>query len=438
MITKKGLMAMFAVGAVGVSACGGLLDVENPNNIVEEGLANVTAAESIVNGAFATVVRGHGNIIPVYSTLTDELFWIGSRDAWLQLDMGIMNDAANEFTDGNFPSVNEGRWMSDLAISSVEGFLADDAGNTGLLTQLARANLYSGISYMMIGTIFQDFVVDGDKKVSGSPVGPANMATVLQQAVTRMDVAVANASGDLLTDALLARARAKWELAAWSAQAMPAGTPTLISDAGADADAAAAIAAADPDYRLQFTFASGGITNNVGGQVNNRSELQWGERFVNNGKPDSINTIISIALMDPVDAVGAPYVQQYIIDEFSTQNEFAALTISSVRRMHLQLAESALASSDATGFATNLNNLRALDTELSPYGGGDDMNMLMYSRQANLILEGSRLGDLYRFGLQSDNWVATSPAVTMPGCKLTITNTEILANENVTGPSACL
>ncbi|NNE34721.1 MAG: hypothetical protein HKN13_05770, partial [Rhodothermales bacterium] len=260
MINKKGLMALFAVGAFGISACGGLLDVENPNNIVEESLGNVSAATSIVNGAYATVARGHGNMIPVYSTLTDELFWIGSRDAWLQLDQGIMNDAANEFTDGNFPSVNEGRWMADLAVSSVEGFLADDPGNADLTVQLARANLYAGISYMTIGTMFQDFVF-GDKKESGSPVGPANMATVLQQAVSKLDVAVANATGNLLTEALLVRARAKWELAAWDSQANPTGTVALISDAGADADAAAAIAAANGDQRVQFTYSSGGISN---------------------------------------------------------------------------------------------------------------------------------------------------------------------------------
>ncbi len=434
---RKGLVAMFAVGAFSVSACGGLLDVSNPNNIVEEGLANVSAAASIVNGAYATVARGHGQMLPVYSTLTDELFWIGSRDAWLQLDNGIMTDAANEFTDGAFPSVNEGRWMADLAVSSVEGFLADDPGNAELTSELARANLWAGVSRMMIGAMFQDFVF-GDKKESGSPVGEANMASVLQEAVSMLDVAVNNSSGDLNTDALLARARAKFELAAWSKQAMPTPSSPLISDAGADADAMAALASAGSDQRLQFTFAAGGISASIASWVNQRSEMQFGERYVTNDAPDAINDITGVALMDPVDNVGAPYVRQYIIDEFSTATTFSSLGISSVRRMHLQLAESALAGGDAAGFATHINHLRSLDSELTPYGGGDDMNMLMYSRQANLILEASRLGDLYRFGLQSDNWVSSSPAVTSPGCKLTITTTEILANENVSGPSQCL
>lgn len=425
---KNGLSAALVATVFTTSGCD-LLTVDNPNNIVEESLGNVAAAASIVNGAYATIARGHGQMLPVYSTLTDELFWIGSRDAWLQLDMGIMTDPANEFTDGAYPAVNEGRWMGDLAVSSVEGFLADDAGNAGLTQELARANLWSGISYMMIGAMFEDFVFS-DKKEPGTAVGSANMASVLQTAVSKLDAAVNGATGDLKSQALAARARARWELAAWSKQNSPTPSSPLISDSGADSDAMALLAAEGGDYRLQFTYSSGGITAGIGGWINQRSEMQFGERYVTNGKPDAINDITGVALMDPVDNVAAPYVQQYIIDEFSTQTDFTSLTVSSIRRMHLQLAESALAGGDAAGFATHINNLRAMDG-LSAYGGGDDMNMLMYSRQANLILEASRLGDLYRFGMQSDNWTASSPAATSPGLFLPITNTEILANPNV-------
>ncbi len=426
MTYKKSLIAACAATVFAVSGCD-LLTVENPNNIVEESLGNEAAAAAIVNGAYATIARGHGQMLPVYSTLSDELFWIGSRDAWLQLDQGIMTDAANEFTDGAFPQVNEGRWMGDLAVSSVEGFIAD--GATNLAQELGRANLWSGVSYMFIGTMFEDFVFS-NKKEPGMPVGPANMASVLQTAVSRLDAAVNNSTGDQLADALMVRARARWEAAAWAKQNSPTPSSPLVSDAGADADAMAALAAASADHRVQMTYAPGGITSGVGGWVNQRSEMQFGERYVTNGKPDAINDITGVALMDPIDNIGAPYVQRYIIDEFSTETDFTALTVSSARRMHLQLAESALAGGDAAGFATHINNLRALDG-LTAYAGGDDMNMLMYSRQANLILEASRVGDLYRFGQQSDNWVSSSPAVTQPGTFLPITNTEILSNPNV-------
>ena len=427
-LTRCGLVLL---AALSLPACD-LLEVDNPNNIVEESLANVQAAAAVVNGAEATLARGHGQIMPVYSTLSDELFWIGSRDAWLSLDQGNMNDPANEFTDAAFPEVNEGRWMSDLAVSSLEGFLADDPSNATLKAELARANLLAGISYMFIGTMFEDFVFS-NKKEPGTPVGASNMASVLQSSIGYLDAAVANSSGDLNLAATAVRARAKWELAAWGKQNSPSPSSPLVSDAGADADALAAIAAAGgvtADWRHQFTYAASQVANDAASWVNDRSEMQWGERYVTNGKPDAINDITGVALMDPVDGVDAPYVQQFIIDEFSAGTNYSPLTVVSTRRMHLQLAESALAGGDATGFATHVNHVRAMDG-LTPYAGGDDMNMLKYMRMANLIMEGSRLGDLYRFGEQSDNWLSSSDAVAGPGTFLPITNIEILSNPNI-------
>ncbi len=422
------------VAAFGLSGCG-LLDVENPNNIVEESLGNVAAASAIVNGAEATVARGHGQMLPVYATLADELFWIGSRDAWQQLDFGIMTDPANEFTDGAFPEVNEGRWMSDLAVTSLQGFVAEDPGNTALTDELARANLIAGVSYMFIGTMFEDFVFS-DKKEAGTPVGPANMASVLASSVSYLNDAVSNSAAASETNnrALAVRSRAAWEAAAWSKQNSPTPATPLISDAQADADALAAIAAlggVTTDWRYQFTYGPAEVASSIAGWVNQRSEMQFGERYVTNDAPDAINDITGVALMDPIDGVDAPYVQQYIIDEFSTQTDYSSLTIVSTRRLHLQLAESALAGGDTGGFATHVNHVRAMDG-LTDYSGQiPEMDMLMYMRQANLILEASRLGDLYRFGLQSDNWQAGSPAITNPGLFLPITNIELLSNPNV-------
>jgi len=414
--------------AFGLAGCG-LLDVSNPNNIVEEALGNTAAASAIVNGAEATVARGHGQMVGRYATVADELFWIGSRDAWQQLDFGVMTDAANEFLDGAFPQVAEGRWMADNAVDRLNGFVAD---GENLTQELARANLIAGISYMFIGTMFEDYVFS-DKKEAGMPIGAANMQSVLTSAVGYLDAAVSNAdpTTDLYGSALAMRARAKWEAAAWSKQNNPTPSDPLVSDAGADTDAMAALAALSNDWTYEFTFGPAEVSNDVSAQVNNRSELQWETEYVTNGAPDSINTITGIALMDPIDAIGAPYVQKYLIDVFDADTDFAPLVVVSVRRLHLQLAESALASGDDAGFTTHINNLRAMDG-LTPYSGQvDALDLLKHSRMANLIMEGSRLGDMYRFGIQAPNWQSTSPAVNNAGTFLPITNIEILANPNI-------
>lgn len=424
--------SLLMAAAVSLPACD-LLDVDNPNNIVEESLGNVQAATATVNGALATVARAHSRAISIYSTVSDEVFWspTGSRDAWGTLNQGNLKDPSNEFVDQHFPYINEARWMADLAVSSLEGFVADDPSNADLKAELARANMLAGISYMFIGTMFEDFVFS-NKKEAGMPVGPANMATVLSQAVSYLDAAVAGSTGDLNLQATALRARARWELAAWGKQNSPTPSSPLVSDAGADADALAAIAAAggvteDWDHRL--TYAASQVANYVAGQVVERSELQIGERYMTNDGPDQVNDLTGVALMDPVDNVGAPYLQSFILDDFNL-TQYSPLVINSTRRLHLQLAESALAGGDAAGFATHVNHVRAMDG-LSPYMGGSDMEQLKYERMANLILQGSRLGDLYRFGEVSDNWLPDAEAVQSPGEFLPISNVERLSNPNI-------
>ena len=47
----------------------------------------------MVNGFEASVTRAYGVILAPYAVTTDEVSWIGSRDAWQQLMLG--NDVDN-------------------------------------------------------------------------------------------------------------------------------------------------------------------------------------------------------------------------------------------------------------------------------------------------------------------------------------------------------
>ena len=55
-------------------------------------------------------------------------------------------------------------------------------------------------------------------------------------------------------------------------------------------------------------------------------------------------------------------------------------------------------------------------------------NLLIYERQVNLYLQGHRLNDMYRFGIESDRWEASSTAASAPGTFFPITKAEIDAN----------
>ena len=67
------------------------LDANNPNNLLEEQLG-VSAFTPMVNGLEGVTVRAYGNILAPYSVASDEMIWIGSRDAWQQLNFGNVDN----------------------------------------------------------------------------------------------------------------------------------------------------------------------------------------------------------------------------------------------------------------------------------------------------------------------------------------------------------
>ena len=107
------------VTALTLSGCGDLLDVNNPNNLVEESISQAAAASAVVNGSLSLVSSAISQIWQPYLVTSDEVYWIGSRDAWLALDQGFIGNPENEFSDGAFPSVGRGRWMADQALSLI-------------------------------------------------------------------------------------------------------------------------------------------------------------------------------------------------------------------------------------------------------------------------------------------------------------------------------
>ena len=418
-----------------------LLDVENPNNLVQSDVENIAAANAAVNGAQSTVIRAHSRMIGSYSTTSDEFTWIGSRDAWNTLNSGNVTDPANEFVDENFPYVGEARWMSDEAVRLLEGHLSE-APSEAIQTDLGRAYLYAGMIYTMIAEIFDDFAFS-DRMEAAAPVGEANMSGVFDTAIQYFTNAITNADavGDDATSmaALGMRMRAYHSRAVWGllnpAGSVPANP--LIDDAGANADAAALIAAADADWRYDHTFVDGQLESNFGQWVNDRQEMQIGEDYARTTAGDLTN-IEAWLLEDPIDAGATDprflfFAGRFLDapDGFASAVDTGPLAVTGVRLAHLILAEAALAGNASYDFATEINAVRALD-DMTPFSGQiADQDMLVHERRVNLFLQGFRLHDHYRFGIPSSNWLPNSEAVTMPGTMFPITRTEILANPNI-------
>jgi hypothetical protein len=423
-----------------LAGCDSLLEVENPNNLVQEDLGNPSAAEGLANGSLATVARGTSFLNAVYATATDELLWVGSRDAWGTLGKGDLTDPANEFSDRAYPFVSEARWMALEAVNLLSEF--DGAGDLVDRTVLGRAYLYAGIIHATIADSYDDFVFS-DRKEPGTPIGEGGMASLYDQAVSFLDqgLSIAQSEGDteLQTGILAVRARVKHAKAVWG-KLNPTGsvntTDPLVNDAGAVQDALSAIGLAGgvtADWRYRFNYSSATFANDMADWVNDRTEMSVGPDYVDYEDPATRRFPKSVILLDPIDQIPDPAVERAVFNEFIPGGRFSPQTVISARELHLIVAEAELAQGNTDGFTTHVNHVRAMDG-LTPYSGQvDAMDLLVHARRVNMFMQLRRLSDHYRFADPSSTWVGGSEAITRPGTFLPIAITEIRANPNVGG-----
>ncbi len=180
--------------------------------------------------------------------MTDELTYVGSRDAYGYADRGEVSDPFNEFSDAAWDEVAGARWTTANAVTRLKEFNTD--GTLSDKNDLARALLYEAIIFTGIGEMFDDFVIEANKTEAGPPIGEGNMSIVFDSAITQATegLAIAGLSKDNKIRLLAVRARARHSKAIWAklngSGGAPATTPVaspLVNDAGADADAAAAL-----------------------------------------------------------------------------------------------------------------------------------------------------------------------------------------------------
>jgi hypothetical protein len=434
----RSLGAALVLG-LALPACN-ILDVNNPNSLTEESIDAPAAATALVNGAVAAVYRGISNQWLGYLMATDEIVWIGSRDAWSQLDQGFVSNPANEFTDAAFPLITQGRWLADRAVTTLDAHVAATP-TTALKTDQARAYLMAGLMYTIIGETQEDFVF-GDKQEGEAALGATKMNTVLDQAIAKLDKAVAISTevnnAELITRSLAIRARAKHSRAIWDKVKPTVNTAApLVSNAGAVADANAVIGRVAATWRFQLTFSSATLSNFMASEINSRGEQQFDTTSIVSVNKAAPKTILGVKLQDPIDNKPDPRIVTFL-QEWKTNTNigvagdiYSALTVASVKHMRLILAEDALARNDMAAFTTHINAVRAIDG-LTPFSGQiSAINMLRHERRAALFVTGVRLLDMFRFGVKDPIWHAQSDLFTKPGTLLPITCIERNSNSNL-------
>ena len=407
---------------LGFTLIGCDLDVDNPNSLLEGDLQDPSAAAALANGAWNASLRGITYMMMPHAVATDESVWIGSRDAWYQIDKGGMTNVYNEFVDQAWPYISEARWMSDKAVSILEGLGADLPNSQDLVL----AYLSGAMVRVYIADMFEDFVYS-DKTEAGTPVGAANMSQLYDEALALLGKASSIATGDNAVKVLSLVARTRHAKAVWG-KVNPVNTASPYVSAGAS-EAAAAAAMMSADWKWRMNFSSSTVSNYMAGQINDRQEMDlFQNALVETATPGAGG---DPQPNDPV--TGLPDSRMTAIaTEFRAGGggtSWTPVTITSLREMHLIIAESKKAGGDDAGCLAELNALRTFDS-LDPYPSGTDAGTaLQHERRANLFLQSRRLSDMYRFNLTSTVWdaVEKSPA----GSFFPITISEIRSNPNI-------
>ena len=407
---------------LGFTLIGCDLDVDNPNSLLEGDLQDPSAAAALANGAWNASLRGVTYMMMPHAVATDESVWIGSRDAWYEIDRGKMTNVYNEFVDQAWPYISEARWMSDKAVSILEGLGADLPDNQDLVL----AYLSGAMVRVYIADMFEDFVYS-DKTEAGVPVGAANMSQLYDEALALLGKASSIATGENAVKVLSLVARTRHAKAVWG-KVNPVNTASPYVSAGAS-EAAAAAALMSADWKWRMNFSSSTVSNYMAGQINDRQEMDlFQNALVETATPGAGG---DPQPNDPV--TGLPDSRMTAIaTEFRAGGggtSWTPVTITSLREMHLIIAESKKAGGDDAGCLAELNALRTFDS-LDPYPSGTDAGTaLQHERRANLFLQSRRLSDMYRFNLTSTVWdaVEKSPA----GSFFPITISEIRSNPNI-------
>jgi len=440
MVRAAGTMS--AAALLLLAACSSLLDVKNPNSVGADALDVPGAAGAIINGGENLTANALSSAYNAAVPASDEAYWVGSRDDYRLLDSGGFDAVANEYVQSGYIQVSQARWMANQAIIKIEGF--NTAGNLLDKQLLVRAYLNAAIIYTLIGDIYNN-VAFSDRTVAGPDYGEAQMSAVYDSAAAWLTKAQPLALGSLKPAVLGMRARVLHSKAVWQKLNPKGTTPAspLVSGVALAADATAALALMSGDYRYEALTTDlnrgDGSGGGFGFEMNSRIEYTPNQNLAtidpNSGKPTAV--IATDPVTGLVDAAAVKQINR-IIHAANPDINNPPMAQVSEREMRLIIAEDALATGNTGGFDTAINGLRAMDGKAAYTGVGPTrLALLQWERRINLIFQGRRLNDMYRFGVKDPLWLANSVAFRLPGCFFPIPQIEIDSNKLLSGVTVC-
>ncbi|HKY59620.1 MAG TPA: hypothetical protein VJP59_01290 [Gemmatimonadota bacterium] len=252
------VMGLFVVMAS--MACNQVLDVTNPGDVTEEGLAGQEALPVVVNGVYGDFQDAYDEAVQFAALFTDELVHSGSFPSFAQVDDRAITPPNVEMED-LYTELGTARFTADRAVTNIREVLGADAESSELL---AAALIFGGYSRIILADNFCQITLD-----VGPPLSPDE---VYGQAIglftEAIPVAQAAGADSFVNLALVGRARARLN------------TGDL---GGAAADAAQV--PAEFAFFIDYSDNSAREENELVIFTRDRREMSVGEPFRNTGDP---------------------------------------------------------------------------------------------------------------------------------------------------------
>ena len=383
---RGAVLALSAALLTGVTACGDLLDVEDPDIVTPDGLTGPSGLETLRAGAigdFAFAYAGNGGgtegQVLIAGLMSDEYIHSGTFTTRREFDRRDVEED-NGTATGVFGDLQRARQALETAANTIEAAAEGADGRIGELRG------YAGFTYVFFGENYCSGVPFSNLDETGNlePGIPQTTEEIFGLAVARFDAALAGADGDedIINMASIGKARALLNL-------------------GQYAEAAAAVSSVPTDFNLDMTYSiANGQENGIYAfnVVVERWSLANGEGV--NGIPfrDLNDPRVPFAQDEEGDLGFDEVTPQWNMLKYPARDAPADLATGAEAR--LIEAEAAMQAGQYGTMMDKINEVRSLYAGLGDLAdpGSDDarVDLLFQERALTLFATSHRLGDLRR------------------------------------------
>lgn len=422
--------AYAAVVAVlfGTAGCKDILSVQNPQAFTDEAANSAILLPAVAAGAEGNMQVSIDDLIIQTGMLSDEFWHTGTWSDWLDVSKGIIraNWPFNGAFSGPEDSMLRARGTAEAASRRFEKVMGDSAKTSPLFITSEMARAWSDLELAM--------AVCEIPATAGSP--PVTDLVLFKQAADTLGRLIS-----LIPDAHYAK-EADRQARLNQARAGLARANLMLGNYAAAMTYAQLV---PPGFRYDAIFSNNSQFQN--NQMANQGNANYNRSYsIRESVWKPLIDTVAFALRDPYSGMPDPRVPLghdnnnsrgyargsdgvtpfYSINKYTSYASPIALT--KYEEMNLIIAEVKWRAKDDAGAVQSLNTNRALvglPNLVPPATSLEVRDMILQERFAVLFGEGSRMQDLYRFGLVKARLGADRAS------KLPLSRTEQLTNPNI-------